>query len=43
MEVNKKSVATVDDNGVVTAVKQGTAKIIAEVDGRLVRCIVTVK
>lgn len=40
---NKKSVATVDDNGVVTAVKQGTAKIIAEVDGRLVRCIVTVK
>jgi len=40
---NKKSVATVDENGIVTAVAPGTAKIIAEVDGILVRCIVTVK
>lgn len=39
----KNSVATVSENGVVTAQEAGTAKIIAEVDGRLVRCIVTVK
>lgn len=39
----KKSVAVVDDNGVVTAKSPGTAKVIAEVDGRLVRCIVTVR
>lgn len=39
----KNSVVTVSDNGTVTAKKSGTAKIIAEVDGRLVRCIVTVK
>lgn len=40
---NKKTVATVDQNGLVTAVDSGTAKIIVEVDGILVRCIVTVK
>lgn len=40
---NKNSVASVDENGVVTANASGTAKIIAEVDGTLVRCIVTVK
>lgn len=40
---NRKSVATVSENGVVTAKGSGTAKIIAEVDGRLIRCIVTVK
>lgn len=40
---NKKSVATVDENGVVTAKASGTAKIMAEIDGTIVRCIVTVK
>ena len=40
---NKSTVATVDENGFVTAVAPGTAKIIAEVDGIVVRCIVTVK
>ena len=39
----KRSVATVDDNGVVTGKEPGTAKIIAEIDGRLIRCIVTVR
>ncbi|CUH92714.1 Ig-like domain-containing protein [Herbinix luporum] len=40
---NKKSVAIVSEDGVVTAKNKGTAKIIAEVDGILVRSIVTVK
>lgn len=40
---NKRSVAIVDENGVVTGIAPGTAKIIAEIDGRLVRSIVTVK
>lgn len=40
---NKNSVASVDENGLVTANAPGTAKIIAEADGKLVRCIVTVK
>ncbi len=39
----KNSVATVDGNGVVTAKAPGTAKVIAEVDGKLVRSIITVK
>lgn len=39
----KKSVATVTADGTVTAKSAGTAKIVASVDGRLVRCIVTVK
>lgn len=39
----KKSVAIVDDNGIVTAIGSGSAKIIAEVDGKLIRCIITVK
>lgn len=39
----KKSVATVSADGVVTAKAPGTAKIVAEVDGRIVRCILTVK
>jgi len=38
----KKSVATVDENGVITAISSGTAKIVAEVDGILLRCILTV-
>lgn len=40
---NKNSVATVSEGGVVTAKAAGTAKIMAEVDGIIVRCIVTVK
>lgn len=40
---NKNSVATVDENGLVTAKAPGTSKIIAEVGDKLVRCIVTVK
>ncbi len=39
----KKSVATVAADGTVTAKSAGTAKIVANVNGRLVRCIVTVK
>lgn len=39
----KKSVAIVDDNGIITGINPGVAKIIAEVDGRLIRCIVTVR
>jgi chitinase len=39
----KNSVATVSDEGVVTAKKPGTAKVIAEVDGMMIRSIVTVK
>lgn len=38
----KPSVATVDKNGVITARKEGKAKIVAEVDGRRVRAYVTV-
>lgn len=40
---NKKSVATVDENGTVTAVKNGTAIITATVDGVSRTCEVTVK
>lgn len=40
---NKKSVATVDSNGVVTAVKNGTAVITVTVDGVSKTCEVTVK
>lgn len=40
---SKSSVATVDENGVVTAVKHGTAKITATVDGVSKFCTVTVK
>ena len=40
---NKKSVATVDENGTVTAVKNGTATITATVDGVSKTCEVTVK
>lgn len=39
----RESVATVSQDGVVTAQGSGNAKIIAEVDGIQVRCIVTVK
>lgn len=39
---NKKSVATVDSNGIVTAVKNGTAVITATVDGVSKTCLVTV-
>lgn len=40
---NKKSVATVDENGVVTAMKHGTAIITAKVDGVSKSCTITVK
>lgn len=40
---SKSSVARVDENGVVTAVKHGTAKITAKADGTSVSCTVTVK
>ncbi len=40
---NKKSVAVVDENGTVTAVKNGTATITATVDGISKTCDVTVK
>lgn len=40
---NRKSVATVDENGVVTAVKHGTAIITAKVDGVSKTCEITVK
>lgn len=40
---NKSSVATVDENGLVTAVKHGTAKITAAVDGVSASCTITVK
>ncbi len=40
---SKSSVATVDENGLVTAVKHGTAKITATVDGVSKSCTVTVK
>lgn len=42
-KTNKKSVATVDENGVVTAVKNGTAVITAVVDGVCKTCEITVK
>ena len=38
-----KNIVTVDNNGVVTAVGSGTTKVIAEVDGKLIRSIITVK
>lgn len=40
---SKSSVATVDENGKVTAVKHGTAKITATVDGVSKSCTITVK
>lgn len=40
---NKRSVAAVDENGMVTAVKHGTAQITATVDGVSKTCTVTVK
>lgn len=40
---SKKSVATVDKNGNVTAVKHGTAVITAKVDGVSKTCTITVK
>lgn len=40
---NNNTVVTVSNDGVVTAQGTGTAKIFAEVDGRIVRSIVTVK
>ncbi len=39
----KSSVATVDENGLVTAVKHGTARITAKVDGVTKTCTITVK
>lgn len=42
-KTNKKSIATVDDNGTVTAVKHGTAIITATVDGVSKTCEITVK
>ncbi len=42
-KTNKKSVATVDSNGVVTAVKNGTAIITVTVDNVSKTCEVTVK
>lgn len=40
---NKRSVAAVDENGLVTAVKHGTATITATADGVSKSCTVTVK
>lgn len=40
---SKSSVATVDENGMVTAVKHGTAKITATADGVSKSCTITVK
>lgn len=40
---NKKSVATVNETGVITAIKHGTATITATVDGVSKTCTVTVK
>lgn len=42
-KTNKKSVATVDSNGTVTAVKNGTATVTVTVDGVSKTCSVTVK
>lgn len=42
-KTNKKSVAIVDSNGTITAMKNGTATITATVDGVSSTCIVTVK
>ncbi|TAH73755.1 MAG: hypothetical protein EWM47_02510 [Anaerolineaceae bacterium] len=38
-----KTVVTVDENGLVTGEGSGTTKVIAEVDGMQIRCIVTVR
>lgn len=40
---SKKSVATVDDKGVITALKPGESTITATADGSNVTCLVTVK
>jgi uncharacterized protein YjdB len=37
------NVVTVDDNGLITEVGAGTTKVIAEVDGKQIRSIITVK
>ncbi len=42
-KTNKKSIATVDENGLVTAIKNGTATITAKVDGVSRTCVVSVK
>ncbi len=42
-KTNKKSVAIVDSNGTITAMKHGIATITATVDGISATCIVTVK
>lgn len=42
-KTNKKSVAIVDENGTVTAIKHGTATITAMVDGVEKRCVVIVE
>ena len=42
-KTNRKSVATVDENGKITAIKHGTAIITAKVDDVSVTCEVTVK
>lgn len=41
-ESDKESIATVDKNGKVTAIAQGTAKITATADGKSANCTVTV-
>lgn len=41
-KTNKKSVATVNDSGIVTALKNGTAAITANVDGVSMTCLITV-
>lgn len=37
------NIVTVNDKGLVTAIGSGTTKVIAEVDGKLIRSIITVK
>lgn len=42
-KVNKKSIASVDENGVVTAKKPGEATVTATADKTSAKCIITVK
>ena len=42
-KVNRKSIATVDEKGLVTAVKNGTATVTATIDGVSVTCEIIVK